>query len=246
MTRETGHGFRTHHRIDNRLFDRLHRRVEDRIHALIRQHRDRAESSFGGSRLGICGRERNEQIARPVARCRPRARQAHRCPAGQPLQLIRHQRRVGRDRNDDGPQVFAKPWPSNGGARRHSVLNQFAHRNAGDLQLAAHSAIALHQNTDRVVTRAPGCRSDSALEPVADHARAAANIAFRYLAPLGCRDRLFNVLGLHVKSVDVVQIAVIGLGYNRQRPEGIAERVRAWLLSIARLRKSSSGIATRS
>ena len=58
----------------------------------------------------------------------------------------------------------------------------------------------------------------AALELVADHARAAADAAFLHRAALGAVERVESVLVLHVEAVHVVEVAVVGLGHDRQAP----------------------------
>ena len=60
---------------------------------------------------------------------------------------------------------------------------------------------------------------------MADHAGAAADVAFGDRARLRAVERGVDVLRAHVKAVDVVELAVPGLGHHRQRPP-VAARVR--------------------
>ena len=94
--------------------------------------------------------------------------------------------------------------------------------NAGDAELIAASVVALHENADGVasgfgVEHARG-RSDAAFEFVADHAGAAADVAFFDRAGVGDVEGVEGVFGVDVESVDVVEPAVPGFGDHRQRP----------------------------
>ena len=101
------------------------------------------------------------------------------------------------------------------------VLGNFlADRDAGDAQLVAPSVVALHEHAYRVAAcfRVEHARggSDSSLEFVADHAGSAADVAFFDRAAVRGIERLEDVLGLDVESVDVVEIAVPGFGDHGQ------------------------------
>ena len=82
--------------------------------------------------------------------------------------------------------------------------------------------VGLQEHAHRVAFARNGddsrCRAVTALEVIADHAGAAAHAA-KLDRPaaraIECGD---GVLGCHVKAVDVVEVAVIGLGRDRQAP----------------------------
>src|SRR5260370_933445 len=101
------------------------------------------------------------------------------------------------------------------------MLRNFAsHGNARDAQLVALSVVGLHQHAYRVATcfrieHARG-RSDPSLEFIANHACSAADVAFFYWAAVRGIERVEDMLGLYVKSIDVVKIAVPGLCDYRQ------------------------------
>jgi hypothetical protein len=101
-------------------------------------------------------------------------------------------------------------------------------RHAGDEQAVAQAVVGLHQHAERVrgLTASDHARggADAALELVADHAGAAADVALRDRAARGSVERRIHVCGLDVKAVDVVEMAVPGLGDDRQRPP-VAGRV---------------------
>src|SRR3954468_4307047 len=86
------------------------------------------------------------------------------------------------------------------------VGNLLSHRNPRDSQVAARAVVALDEDTDRVAAllrrELPRCRADAALEPVAYHARPAADRAFLRQTARGAIERSEHVLGLHVKPVD--------------------------------------------
>ncbi len=95
-----------------------------------------------------------------------------------------------------------------------------ADRDAVDAQLVAAAEVGLHQHADgvaAVVGRQPARRgADAALEAVADHPGAAADVAFGHRSTAGIVERLEHVRLLHVTAADVVQRAVPGLGHDRQ------------------------------
>ena len=96
------------------------------------------------------------------------------------------------------------------------------HGNARDAQLISLSVVALHEHADGVPARFriehAGGSSDSSLEFVADHAGAAADIAFFDWAAMRGIESVESVFRLHVESVDVVEIAVPGFGDDGQGP----------------------------
>ena len=98
----------------------------------------------------------------------------------------------------------------------------FAYGDAGDAQLVAASVIALDQNADRVtaIFRIENARggADASFKFVADHASAAADVAFFDRAAMRGVERVESILGFHVESVDVVQPAVPGFGHHGERP----------------------------
>jgi hypothetical protein len=63
-----------------------------------------------------------------------------------------------------------------------------------------------------------GTRTDAAFEFVANHAGAAANIAFFNGAGVRHIKSVPGILGFHMESVDVVEVAVPGFGDNGQGP----------------------------
>src|SRR6202021_1975361 len=63
--------------------------------------------------------------------------------------------------------------------------------------------------------------SDASLESKTDHARSAADIAFGNLSRCRAIHGLEHVLRLHVKSVDVVEMAVPCFGNYREGPKAV-------------------------
>src|SRR5204863_9123665 len=93
----------------------------------------------------------------------------------------------------------------------------------GHAQLAAHAVIRLHQHAHRVAVAGVELGdarrgAGAALEVVAGHAGAAADVAFGDRAT-GCAfDRVVDVLRGDVEAVDVVEFAIPGFRHHRQRP----------------------------
>ena len=89
------------------------------------------------------------------------------------------------------------------------------HWNAGNAQLIALAVIALHQHSHRVAAIFCGedarGGADAALEFVADHAGAAADIAFLDCTAVRAVDGVKYVLRLDVEAIGVVEISVPGL-----------------------------------
>ena len=96
--------------------------------------------------------EGDEQIAGAVAGDTARASQPERSAPGDPFQLVRQQRRVGRDDNDDGAG-FAEGVVAGcdlGGSRRRRLRQLSAHRRAGHPQQIARAVIRLDQHADGI------------------------------------------------------------------------------------------------
>ena len=120
----------------------------------------------------IGGREGKEDVAGAVMADGAGTRHAERHAPGEPLQLMRLERRIGGDDDDD---------------RAHRLAAQFAagemlaDRNAEDRAFRPSSEIRLHEHADRITAAGrlddARRRAVAALEVVADHARAAADAA---------------------------------------------------------------------
>ena len=97
------------------------------------------------------------------------------------------------------------------------------------MNVAARAVVALDQHADRVAAGLGGEHArrgaDAALEAVADHPGAAADVALGDGPAARAVERREHVLGLHVEAVDVVEQAVVGLGHDRQAP-GLQARPR--------------------
>ena len=135
------------------------------------------------------------------------------------------ERRVGGDDDDDRALLAVGVLER---LARGVGPNLLADGHARHDELPAPAVVGLHQDPDRVAALsgrhdARG-GADAALEAVADHARPAAHRSFGNRAAFGRVERGEHVLVLHVEAVDVVQIAVVGLGHHRQRPP-VAGRV---------------------
>ena len=105
---------------------------------------------------------------------------------------------------------------------RHDVRSDLAtDRHAIDAQQIARAIVRLHQRADRIALAIldddARCRAGSALELVADHAGAAADIAFGDGAAADrAVERGKRVLLRQRESLDVAQPAIVGLGDDRQ------------------------------
>ena len=98
-------------------------------------------------------------------------------------------------------------------------------RHAEDRAFRPPPEIGLHEDADRVALAAGDFDHSrrgavATLEIVAQHAGTAADAALLERAAARRIQRLNHMLRLHVKAVDVVEIAVIGLGSDRQAPIG--------------------------
>ena len=145
--------------------------------------------------------------------------QAERHPAGEGVALVRQQRRIGRDHRDDG----AGAW------RRREVLGdrvvvreRLAHRHPRDREVATHAEVRLHEHPDDVLIVAVGersrCRPRAALVRVAIHPGPTADRALLDRAGARGLERPYRDLDRDVAAVDVVQVAVPGLGHHREQP----------------------------
>jgi hypothetical protein len=97
-------------------------------------------------------------------------------------------------------------------------------RNAVDHQPLAAAVVGLHEHADHVAAGDPRRRPDPALEPVADHARAAAHAALGDASRTRCGQRGVDMLGAHVLAVDVAHVPVVGLADDREVPAHLVRR----------------------
>ncbi len=117
------------------------------------------------------------------------------------------------------------------GLRRHRerhrrVVEDLAHRDAVDAEDRARRVVRLHERGDGEALAAElddtRRRARPALELVADHAGAAPDVALGHGTGGGSRQRLGDVLRVHVLPADVVQVAVPGLPHVRHAPVELA------------------------
>src|SRR2546428_5820844 len=83
--------------VNDPFFSRLDDAGEDRIHQIVRNRFDRMGDLIGIRDLRISGGECDEQIARSVSGNGASARESERDPASEPFQLMRQERRIGRN-----------------------------------------------------------------------------------------------------------------------------------------------------
>ncbi len=170
-------------------------------------------------RAGIRRRKRDEDVSRTVAGNASVPSEPKRNAPRQPLQLMRHERRIRRHDNDDGSVVLIRK-------RRRRVrifaLDFPADRNSRDAQILPRAVVALNQYANRVLPafrcEPPRRCANASFESVAHHSRAAANCAFRHRARLRGIDGVKRVLRFYVEAVDVVQPSVPGLGHYGKGP----------------------------
>src|SRR5438105_10199422 len=82
--------------------------------------------------------------------------------------------------------------------------------------------IGLHEYADGVAAEAsvdfPRRGAGAALEPIAAHARAAADVSFGHASRARLLDRRDDVFRLYMEAVDVVEKSVVRFRDDRQRP----------------------------
>jgi hypothetical protein len=230
MAVPAGHVLVRYQGVDHGLLGGLHDGLVERVQVLprdeveapqVRSFRRRGVRAEGG---GVRGGAGQEQVAGEVRAAGAGAGQAQGDAAGQRLGLVREQRGVGHDHGDH-----------RSGARRcgpvvgHRVvgLQCLAERQAGQHKLLAAAEVRLQEDADRVlgavVRHQARGRARAALELVAVHAGAAADRALLDGAGAGrLKGRDDRLLG-DVVAVDVVQVAVPGLGGDGQQP-GLGHR----------------------
>jgi hypothetical protein len=99
-TMSARHGLGHAHGVEDRLFGRLGRGLEQARHRVGREHPHVADLLVLADMIG--GRERDEDIAASVGADAADPGEARRRPAGEPLALERDERRIGRQNDDDG------------------------------------------------------------------------------------------------------------------------------------------------
>src|SRR6266550_6598659 len=174
---------------------------------------------IGSGPAGIGRGECDENFAGAVAGDAAVAAEPERNAASEALELMRNERRVGADDNDDRATVQIAECSGGVGTL---VGNLLADRDPRDAKIFARAIVALHQDTDCVgadfrfdFSRR---RADAALEFVADHSRPAADVAFFDGAVVCGIDRVERVFGFDVKSIDVIEPAIPRFRDDGQRP----------------------------
>ena len=87
--------------VDDRLLGRLHGGLEERVHPLVGQHRAACARPSALAASGLAVEKARKMSPEPLPDTAAGAGQAQRRAPGQPLQLVRQQRRVGGDDDDD-------------------------------------------------------------------------------------------------------------------------------------------------
>src|SRR3712207_1859033 len=223
-----GHGAGGEQGVHDRRLGRLGRRVEERGHALVRQHPDghglryiRVEDGTG--QAAVAGGEGEEDVAAAVVEAAAHPGEADGGALGQPVALDRQQRRVRRQDDDDGAGACGLVGLLLVVRRGDTLLgNHPAVGQAVHAQRRTATVVGLYQRADDppapFVRDAPRGRADAALELVADHARTAADGALDHGPAGGVSQRLLYVLRPDVLAVYVVERPVVGLGHYRQGP----------------------------
>ena len=104
---DAGHCFGGNHGVDDGLFSSLNGGGEDRTQLVVGQHfqvDDVVDS--GGAR--ICRGERDEDVAGTISGNTAVAAETQRNAAGEPLELMRDERRVRRNYDDDRAVVIVR------------------------------------------------------------------------------------------------------------------------------------------
>src|SRR6267378_2704442 len=205
---DAGHGFGGDHGVDHGLFGGLDGGGEDGLDLIVGKH-FQIDDMVGSGPAGIGRGEGDENVAGAVAGNTAVAAEPQRNASSKALELVRDERRVRGNNDDDRAMVVIHKRSA---GVRYISGNFSSHGNAGDAQIVFRAVVALHKNSNRVtavfcVQLAGGC-ADSSFEAVADHSGATANVAFRNRAGRRGIDGVQSVLRLHVESVDVVEPAV--------------------------------------
>src|SRR5689334_13373724 len=86
----------------------------------------------------------------------------------------------------------------------------------------APAEVGLHEGADRVAAlfgrEFTGSGADAPGELEAGHARTATNVALDHCPGAGAVKGFDDVLVLDVKAVGVIEVAIVGLGHDRQHP----------------------------
>src|ERR1700732_5021246 len=97
-----------------------------------------------------------------------------------------------------------------------------SNRGAGDSQQMTRSEVALYKHAHSIAAeflgKLPRRGPRAALEFETNHPGPAANISLGHRARMRVTHRVECVFRFHVKPVDIVQVAIPGLGHYRKRP----------------------------
>ncbi|MND93713.1 hypothetical protein D3C80_859060 [compost metagenome] len=176
-----------------------------------------------GRRQAVAGRESDEDVATGVFGAAADPCQPDTGPLRQARALVRQQRRVGGQGDDDRTHARLADVARCAKGRMHCTQH-LADRVAGYPQGAAHTVVGLHQYADgpaagRAV-QYPRSATDTALEFVADHPGAAADATFSHRPRLRSGKRRVDMLGSDMLTPDVVEHAVVGFQYRGHAPVG--------------------------
>src|SRR5882672_484573 len=214
MIFDAGHGFGSDHGVDDGFFGGLDGGGENGIDFVVGQHLqvDHVVCS-GSARIG--GGEGDKNIAGAVAGNAAVAAESERNATSEAVKLVRNERSVCGNDNDDGTMVVvAERSPGVG-----IIGGNFpSDRNPGNAQIIFRAVVALHKNTNRVAAfffaQLAGRGADAPFEAVANHSCAAADGAFFHSTAMRGVDGVERVLGFDVEAIDVVEPAVPGFRNN--------------------------------
>src|ERR687894_1548332 len=218
----TGHGAGGEEGVQDRLLGRLRRGVEERRHALVRDHPERYGRREPGETLPrdatVARGEGEEDVAAPVFAAAAHPAEAYARAPGEAVALVRQERRVGGEDHDDGTLLGLVPVGRGDALRGQDAPDGGAvHAEHGPS-----AVVRLDEGADRpapsLVGQPPRGRADAPLELVADHTRPPADRALCQGTSARPREGLAHVLGLHVLAVYVVQGAIVGLGDDGETP----------------------------
>ena len=192
-----GHRLRGHERVQDGLLDRLDGGPEERAQPGLVDGAQGALAGHGRGLVGdgegrIAGGEGEDEVAAAVLSGAAGPGDAQGAPLCEPPALMRQERRIGGQDDDDragvqaadGSQVRVASGLSPG--RGHDIHADLAsHGHAIDGQPLSPPVVGLHQRADRPAAvglrQHPGGRPDAALEVVAHHARAATDVALGHV-----------------------------------------------------------------
>ena len=119
-------------------------------------------------------------------------------------------------------RVRAAPCVVRRGDARQQIRDLLADRDAGDAQVLARAVVALHQHADGVAALRRRRTRDAVpmppLKPWQSIPVPPPTLPSATGPPRAPSSALMTCSRLHVKAVDVVQAAVVGLGHHRQPP----------------------------